>query len=182
MLPARNTLQPPPPTLACLGPGIRAYLSFAKGGVGSAPATIINGVAALGCGAQYRRLLAVRRTSIVPPCQSSLPSSSSNPSSLLFSFSLSFFAHPPSTIFADIDEPPCALLSSTWTLPDETRLDVLGREIDRLGNRFSRVSAFFIPSFLPCLRWRCRGRRCDVRFFVSMINFDVNERRFWKYE
>lgn len=34
----------------------------------SAAATIINGVTALGCGAQCRRLLAVRRTSIVPPC------------------------------------------------------------------------------------------------------------------
>lgn len=134
-------------SLACLGPGIRAYLSFAKGGVGSAPATIINGVAALGCGAQYRRLLAVRRTSIVPPCQSFLLPPPIHPSSLLFSFS--FFALPPSTIFADIDEPPCALLSSTWTLPDETRLDVFAREIDRLGNRFSRVSGLFIPSFLP---------------------------------
>lgn len=68
----------------------------------------------------------------------------------------------PSTIFADIDEPPCALLSSTWTLPDETRLDVLGREIDRLGNRFSRVSGFFIPSFLD-------AAEVDVRLFISTI-------------
>lgn len=166
MLPVRNTLQLPPPpppppsssSLACLGPGIRAYLSFAKGGVGSAPATIINGVAALGCGAQYRRLLAVRRTSIVPPCQSFLLPPPIHPSSLLFSFS--FFALPPSTIFADIDEPPCALLSSTWTLPDETRLDVFAREIDRLVFHVFPVS-LFPPSFL-------------VRFFVSMINFDVN--------
>lgn len=58
---------------------------------------------------------------------------------------------PLSTIFADIDEPPCALLSSTWTLPDESRLDVLGREIDRLFRvfpvslflPFSRFSTFF---------------------------------------
>ena len=150
-------------SLACLGPGIRAYLSFAKGGVGSAPATIINGVAALGCGAQYRRLLAVRRTSIVPPCQSFLLPPPIHPSSLLFSFS--FFALPPSTIFADIDEPPCALLSSTWTLPDETRLDVFAREIDRLVFHVFPVS-LFPPSFL-------------VRFFVSMINFDVNPKRYY---
>lgn len=150
-------------SLACLGPGIRAYLSFAKGGVGSAPATIINGVAALGCGAQYRRLLAVRRTSIVPPCQSFLLPPSIHPSSLLFSFS--FFALPSSTIFADIDEPPCALLSSTWTLPDETRLDVFAREIDRLVFHVFPVS-LFPPSFL-------------VRFFVSMINFDVNPKRYY---
>lgn len=171
MLPVRNTLQLPPPpppppsssSLACLGPGIRAYLSFAKGGVGSAPATIINGVAALGCGAQYRRLLAVRRTSIVPPCQSFLLPPPIHPSSLLFSFS--FFALPPSTIFADIDEPPCALLSSTWTLPDETRLDVFAREIDRLVFHVFPVS-LFPPSFL-------------VRFFVSMINFDVNPKRYY---
>lgn len=171
MLPVRNTLQLPPPpppppsssSLACLGPGIRAYLSFAKGGVGSAPATIINGVAALGCGAQYRRLLAVRRTSIVPPCQSFLLPPPIHPSSLLFSFS--FFALPSSTIFADIDEPPCALLSSTWTLPDETRLDVFAREIDRLVFHVFPVS-LFPPSFL-------------VRFFVSMINFDVNPKRYY---
>lgn len=54
----------------------------------------------------------------------------------------------PSTIFADIDEPPCALLSSTWTLPDETRLDVLGREIDRTVFRAFPVS-LFLPSSMP---------------------------------
>lgn len=157
MLPVRNTLQlpPPPPSSPSSSssfarlPGTwnQGILVVRQGGVGSAPATIINGVAALGCGAQYRRLLAVRRTSIVPPCQSFLLPPPIHPSSLLFSFS--FFALPSSTIFADIDEPPCALLSSIWTLPDETRLDVFAREIDRLGNRFSRVSGLFIPSFLP---------------------------------
>lgn len=172
MLPVRNTLQLPPPpppsssssSLARLpGTWNQGILVVRQGGVGSAPATIINGVAALGCGAQYRRLLAVRRTSIVPPCQSFLLPPPIHPSSLLFSFS--FFALPPSTIFADIDEPPCALLSSTWTLPDETRLDVFAREIDRLVFHVFPVS-LFPPSFL-------------VRFFVSMINFDVNPKRYY---
>lgn len=171
MLPVRNTLQLPPPpppssssSLARLpGTWNQGILVVRQGGVGSAPATIINGVAALGCGAQYRRLLAVRRTSIVPPCQSFLLPPPIHPSSLLFSFS--FFALPPSTIFADIDEPPCALLSNTWTLPDETRLDVFAREIDRLVFHVFPVS-LFPPSFL-------------VRFFVSMINFDVNPKRYY---
>lgn len=171
MLPVRNTLQLPPPpppssssSLARLpGTWNQGILVVRQGEVGSAPATIINGVAALGCGAQYRRLLAVRRTSIVPPCQSFLLPPPIHPSSLLFSFS--FFALPPSTIFADIDEPPCALLSSTWTLPDETRLDVFAREIDRLVFHVFPVS-LFPPSFL-------------VRFFVSMINFDVNPKRYY---
>lgn len=90
------------------GPGIRAHLSFGKGGVASAPATIINGVAALGCGAQYRRLLAVRRTSIVPPCNP--PPPSQPPSHCSRSFSLSPSVLSPTTpSFADIDDPPCAL-------------------------------------------------------------------------
>lgn len=125
MLPARNTLR-----AAASWPGTwnQGILVVRQGGVGSAPATIINGVAALGCGAQYRRLLAVRRTSIVPPCQPCL--SPSHPprtpaSSLPFLVLPPFFAHyPPS--FADIDEPPCALLSSTWTPPTESQRNPAG--------------------------------------------------------
>lgn len=51
----------------------RGTLVVRQGGEESAPATIINGVTALGCGAQYRRLLAVRRTSIVPLATLSSP-------------------------------------------------------------------------------------------------------------
>lgn len=56
--------------------GVRhLWVDLGLPGAESAPATIINGVAALGCGAQCRRLLAVRRTSIELSC---------NPVSTLF--------------------------------------------------------------------------------------------------
>lgn len=136
MLPVRNTLRLPPPPL---GPGIRAYLSFAKGGVGSAPATIINGVAALGCGAQYRRLLAVRRTtSIVPPCQPCLLPLPPLPSSLLFSFFPGSSPTPPHYFRGYRRATLC---------PSFFHLDAAGWKSARKRDwsTFSRVSGFFIP-------------------------------------
>lgn len=172
MLPVRNTLQlppPPPSSPARLGPGIRAYLSFAKGGVGSAPATIINGVAALGCGAQYRRLLAVRRTSIVPPCQSFLlPLPTPRPS----------FSRPPSRS----SPTPLSLhyfrgYRRATLCPSFFHLDAAGwNSARRLRKRdWSTREPFFarfrfLYSFLP----RCRRSRCPT---LHIDDFDVNSKR-----